>query len=681
MSRLTKITLNIIAVFFALSTLSVAALGIVLSKYSDSRVDPELLNVSQVSAPSEFYCYEYADRYNRTVIGEVLADTASLGAVRYEFIPFSEIPQELSNAFIAIEDKRFYSHNGIDCFRTAHAIANYIVHGRKSFGGSTITQQLVKNLTLDDDFTVQRKIREAFSALDIEEHYSKSEILELYLNVINLSNGCRGIGAASDFYFSKKPLELNLTECAALAAITNNPTKYDPVKHPENNEKRRKTVLYSMRELGMIDDARLKEALSTPLVLKLKQDSAKTEHVNSWYTDMVINDVIRDLSAKYGISRSAASFALYNGGYRIYTAMDPDIQSIVEDYYSCADNFPSDATRGAPQSAMMILDPYTGDILGVAGAVGEKKGNRIQNYATDTLRPPASALKPLSVYALAIERGIADWSTLISDTPVKVTGELWPRNASNTYLGDVTLKVALEESLNTVAVRLLYRVGKENSFNFLKHKLHLYNLCEHTDITESSLALGQPKKGLTLRETLGGYTIFEEGIMSCPRSYFKVTDACGEVILENYGASEKVISVQSAAIMTKLMQSVVKNGTAQGLVSLADKIEVAGKSGTSQGFCDRYFVGYTPQLLGGVWLGYDYPSDLSDLGGNWSVVLWDEVMSRIYCKLGDKYAKAYFAIPPGVKKLKYDPVTGEKASDGTSFDSDRIYEEGYFRVK
>ena len=401
------------------------------------------------------------------------------------------------------------------------------------------------------------------------------------------------------------------------------------------------------------------DAKNTPLKLHLSKSSIGK--INSWYVDMVVEDVIGDLAEKEGITRQTAAWLLYRGGYRIYTAMDAEIQTVLEEYYENECNFPISKSGELPQCAMIIMDQGTGNILGVAGAIGQKRGNRIQSYATDTLRPTGSVIKPLSVYAKAIDDGLIDWSTVLSDTPIieqTDTTPAWPANANGRYLGDVTLRYSIDQSLNTVPIKLLWKIGNENAFSFLHDKLLMSSLDPDTDKGDAALALGQMTKGVTLRQTVAAYTIFENGVMSKPRSYFKVTDANGVIVLNNSPSREQVISEESAAIMTKLMQSVVENGTAKGRISLTDKCEVAGKSGTTQNSCDRYFIGYTPSLLGGVWFGYDYPKPLYEFGGNLSVTVWDEVMNEIYDKTDYKNRAASFYVPDTVQPLTYDTKTG-----------------------
>jgi penicillin-binding protein 1A len=529
---------------------------------------------------------------------------------------------------------------------------NY-VFGSGDFGGSTITQQLVKNLTGNDEITVKRKIREIFSAIDLEKKYDKTEILEMYMNIINLSHGCRGIGAAAEYYFSKEPTELTLAECATIAAITNNPSVYDPIKHPENTLQRRDTVLKCMLDQGYISDYEYREGINSSLELNVNSEK-HNRGINSWYIDMVIDDVINDLSIKYNVDKKTASLMLCNGGFKIYTAVDMKIQGILEDYYTNIYNFPIDDDGNLPQSSMIVIDPYNGDILGVAGAVGIKDGNRLQNYATKTKRPPGSTIKPLSVYTLAIEEGIINWSTIFDDSPVKVeNGRPWPQNVTRNYVGEVDIQYAIEHSLNTVAVKILDIIGNEKALTFLKDKLFIESLDENKDNGSASLALGQPTNGVTLRELTAAYSIFQEGIMSKPRSYYKVTDMSGVVILDNAPTQKDTVSRETAAVMTKLLETVVDTGTAAGKVSLDKKIDVAGKSGTTQNNYDRYFIGYTPELLAGVWMGYDYPKDLSVFGGNVSVYIWDEVMERIVNESGFGKGKSEFSVPNTVQRLSY----------------------------
>lgn len=665
MKKLIRLLLVLMMAIFMISTVAIAAGAVYVSKYRGFGVDPSLLSVAHSSSQTKFYCYDFSDREGR--IGEAkIIESASLGCgIKYEYVSYNEIPEYLIKAFIAIEDKRFYKHGGVDYIRTASAALNYIF-GSGDFGGSTITQQLVKNLTGNDDFSVKRKLSEVFAAIKLEEEYDKTEILEMYLNVINLSDGCRGVGAAAKYFYSKKPSELTLSECASIAAITNNPSYYNPKNHPENNIKRRNIILKCMLDLGYISEQEYQGAVEEPILLNLSLKAGDGGCISSWYVDMVIEDVLRDLCEKYGISRANASLMLYRGGLKIYTAMDAEIQAILEEYYFNVYNFPIDRRGEMAQSSMIVIDPYNGDILGVVGAIGEKRGSRVQNFATNTKRPSGSAIKPLSVYSLALEKGLIEWSSVFEDSPIRKGNDAqapWPQNASRTYVGDVDIEYAVENSLNTVAVKVLDMVGNADSLSFLKSKLRISNLDESADIGAASLALGQSSRGISLCELTAAYSIFQEGVMSKPRSYFKVTDELGRIILDNSSEQESVISRENAAIMTKLLEGVVDNGTAKDRISLDDKISVAGKTGTTQNNCDRYFVGYTPELLAGVWFGYEYPKPLDDFGCNPSIYIWDDVMNKIYEKTS--YGKASrFVVPDTVQRLTYPTPPGELSQLG-----------------
>ena len=648
-------TMLILLIILSLSFSGVlTAAAVLAARYTCGR--DELLTLEPSSGRTEFYCFDYSDATeNKKSPQPVIVEGAALDSgIRYIYVPLGEIPDDLINAFIAIEDKRFYNHFGVDVIRTAKAVMNYVA-GKKRFGGSTITQQLVKNLTGRDEATIKRKVDEALAAIRLEKNYDKSEILEQYLNVINLSGGCVGVGAAAEYYYSKTPSDLTLAECATIAAITNNPSRYDPIKHPENNKERRDTILLCMYEQNYISRDQYVEACNSPI--KLNKSSKTSGGINSWYTDMVTEDVVADLCKKYNISRSAASLMLYRGGYKIYTAMDKAVQGIVEKYYSNEYNFPMDEKGNMAQSAIVIINPYNGDILGVAGAVGQKAGNRIQNYATDVKRPPGSTIKPLSVYAPAIDHGLIEWSSVFEDSPIDAERR-WPQNVDRIYRGLVDVKYAVEHSLNTVPVKILEMLGTDESMDFLKNKLFISSLDESADSGYASLALGQPTRGVTLRELTAAYSIFSDGNMSRPRSYYKVTDSQGKIILESHSQISPVISRESAAIMTRLLETVVDSGTAAGKIKLDDLVAVAGKSGTSGGCCDRYFIGYTPEILAGVWFGYDYPKSLEVFGGNLSVYIWDEVVSEIYEKTG-RYDRNEFLIPETVQKLTYQSPTAD----------------------
>ncbi len=602
----------------------------VLSPYARERMDRSLLALPEVNRPAVLYAHSPEGRATRT--GECLPAPNSVLSPPEQriYVPIEDMPDHLLHAFVAIEDKRFYHHAGVDLLRTTRAALGYL-GGNASFGGSTITQQLVKNLTGHDEATPDRKLREIFQALDLERHVDKATVLECYLNIINLAEGCHGVGAAAMRYFSKTPADLTLPECATLAAITQNPARYNPILHPEAARGRRDIVLRQMAAQGYITAAELSAALSTPLELHPgRVADVDGEGVASWYADMVVEDVIRDLCATGGYTRRAASELLYTGGLSIETAMDVRLQSIVETYYADLSHFP-EGEAGRPQSAFLLIDPATGDILAVAGAVGEKEANRLQNYATDTYRPAGSCIKPLSLYAPALEEGSITWATLFEDAPVgEQNGVAWPRNADGCYRGSVTAGASLADSLNTVAVRLLDTVGMDTAMTYLRDRFGMTGILPDADRTVASLALGQESRGVTLRELTVAYTAFPGGVVRPAVSYHRVLDREGKVLLENpAGQGNRAISPETAAVMTRMLQTVTSHGTAASYITLDETLGVptAGKTGTTQNNCDRRFVGMTPRLLGGVWMGYDYPAELRGIRGNPCVSIWDDLLT------------------------------------------------------
>ncbi len=662
MRRFAKFVLILISVLFIAASAFLLFAYKSLAPYKEMEIDEKIIHARMESGNTVLYGYDFYDRENRRGKEYILENFKIESRENYIYVDLADIPQDLINAFIAIEDKRFYQHNGVDFLRTVKAGVNYLIRKSSSFGGSTITQQLVKNITGNSEKSIERKIKEMFYAINLEKAYTKDEILCMYLNVINLGNRCRGVGAASEFYFSKPVSELTVSECALIAAITNNPSYYNPVTNMGNTLRRRDLILRCMLENSFITQEEFDKAISEEITLVISH--GETSKINSWYTDMVLEDVISDLSAKFDIDRDAASSIIYNGKLRIYTAMDEDIQILLEKYYeSLTEKGGRLSGDDKIKSSFILIDSKTGDILGVAGDVGVKNGNRIQNYATSTKRPSGSAIKPLSVYAPALDKGLIRWSSIYSDTPIEVkNGVDWPSNANGEYLGDVDIQYAIANSLNTVSVRVLRDLGIKQSFDFLGDKLHFCSLAEQGlgdvgDMCESSLALGQHKNGVTLKELTAGYTIFDGGIYKKPRSYYKVTDADGNILLENEDEREKAISGESAAIMTKLLQGVVSDGTARSRITLNQRVEVAGKTGTTSNSCDRYFVGYTPTLVGGCWLGYEYPQRIN-LSGNPAISIWNDILNEIYDLQKYRDTDTEFRIPDAVARLSYDAASG-----------------------
>lgn len=666
--RVLTVLLNILLTLLLVGMITGIIVGTVFSVYIKNYIDPTIDTSLLVSAGKDtttrIYYTDYAteaDRINGTGTPVELENQRLYGSDNSIWASYDQFPKELVDAFITIEDHRFESHNGVDWVRTTKAVAGYFF-GKGDFGGSTITQQLIKNLTGEDDATIQRKVQEIFRAINLEKQLDKTEIMEMYLNIIFLGNNCTGVQAAANFYFDKDVSELNLVECASLASIVKNPSKYEPLHHDvayyenketgemeeDGNRKRRNDVIYMMWQYGKITEAEYEEATSVEsLQVCAGEDDNKVEReVNSWYTDAVFTSVRDALMEQYGYSKHVASMTIYNGGLNIYTAMDYNIQQTIEEIYkNDSEYFMNATTAEQPESAIVISDPYTGDVLGLVGGRGVKSGNRILNRATQAKRPAGSSIKPISVYGPAIDLGVVTYGTAIDDSPLSFNGSVpYPRNAPNRYDGLTTVHSAIRTSKNTVAMRTLEKLSIDTSYNFLHDKLRINSILDSketswgtvvTDKAPAPLALGQLSYGLTVQEITNAYSIFvNDGIFSKSRLWTKVTDSEGNVILDNPLEQEIVISSQSATIMTKMMQEVVTSGTAAGL-TLKNTVDCAGKTGTTQEDYDRWYIGYTPYYVGGIWFGYDMNQSLSEFRSNPAVMLWDTVMTKLHQKFID----------------------------------------------
>lgn len=545
-----------------------------------------------------------------------------------EWCSIDNIPENLKNAFIAIEDHKFYEHNGVNWQRTAKALASYLVNfGKASFGGSTITQQLVKNLTGDDMVTPKRKLEEIFRAQNLEKNLSKDEILESYLNVVYLSQNCYGIQSASKLYFSKNVDDLTLAECASLASIVKNPTKYDPYKFPENNKNRRKIVLNQMLEQKMISKSDYETAVEESLAINSNLETEKNPGVYSWFTEKLITDVKNDLISEYNLSEEGASVLINRGGLKIYSTMDEKVQKSIENVLENYILYLKPQDGKYPEASCVILDPLTSDILGIVGGVGTKSANKIFNRATDAKRPLGSVIKPLSVYAPGIELKKFTYSTVFDDVPIKKENGFWPHNANNKYMGLVSLNYALEHSLNTVSVKALEILGTDDSYSFCKNKFKINLIDEDKNV--APLALGQLTDGESLLNVTNSYSSFANGgFLAEPRSYYYVTDNDGNVILSNDYKSERIISEECSSIMNIMLKNVVENGTAKAL-KLKEKFNVAAKTGTSGENKDKWIVGYTPYYVCGVWVGYDIPISM-DNANMFAINIFDEIMNQAH---------------------------------------------------
>ncbi len=697
---LTVLLIGFITGIIVMVTFAVYIKGYIMPEVE--KIDDVIYNVS-TSQTSKIYYMDYSDRENRVGEAVEIKDEQLYGSENSVWVSYTNIPENLVDAFVAIEDKRFWKHKGVDLWRTGGAILNYFIPFQKSQGGgSSITQQTIKNLTDYRDYTPQRKIEEILKAFELEKRLDKTQILELYLNNIYLSQNCYGVQAAAYTYFNKDVKDLTLIECAAIASITNSPTKFDPVQNPKDHADRRNLILKEMYEQGYITEVEYNEAYGKELVLDY-QGRAKEAAVtsNSWYTDQVIVEVTEALMEEKGYSREMAYNLIYTGGLQIYTLQDPEVQKTLEEVYANEASFPKTNNAIQPQSSAVVIDPKTGDVLGLVGARGVKEANLLLNMATKTTRSPGSSLKPLSVYAPALESGLITYGSVYDDVPVwfnydeedeeKLNPIAYPKNLPEVYNGLTTVNDAVTRSVNTVSVRILQELTPDVSFDFVKNKLHMDSFIEYatlsggvgiTDKDISALALGGMTYGVTNLEITAAYQIFANGgVYNKPRTWSHVVDAEGNTILENKPESYVVVSEQTAAIMTKMMENVVDFGTAK-TITLKNQVDVAGKTGTTSNDVDRWFVGYTPYYVCGIWFGYEIPQSLGTLAWSPSTTAWDKIMTELHQEyINSEEGVKSFASADGVVTANYCKDSGKLMTSACYADprGSRV-ETGYFTI-
>ena len=539
------------------------------------------------------------------------------------WVDYDQMPKCLLDATVAVEDKRFWEHNGVDFLTTSKAGLSAILqkigltgfYGGATPGASTITQQVVRNITndraVDGAAGWARKLREIFRALNVEKYYTKPQIIETYLNLASFSQNCSGIQAAANVFFNKDVSELTVAECATIVGTTKNPYAYDPFTHWEENQERKEYILGLMLEQGKLTKEEYNAAMAQEIVLATGTNSNAT--IQTWFVDYVTDEVCRDLAEKQGITEAEAYQNLIGGGYRIYTTCEERVQEILEDYYSSPDNFPPVNNEEYPQSAFVITDT-NGALKGIVGGNRGKEGNRIWNRASDTTRQIGSTIKPITSYVLGIEKDLITYSTVIEDRQVVINPDevsysqpLWvPKNEYNSFKGFVTVRTALIRSINTVAVQITQKLGTTTSYDFLKYSLNVDTLTAADD-SYSPMALGSLSKGMTLVKLAGAYQMFGNGgVRTEPYSYTRVEDTYGNVILEKNTVPVRVISAETATVMNRLLQEVTgSEGTGAAANLGAMNIPVAGKTGTTDDSVDQWFVGVTPYYVGVCWLGYD----------------------------------------------------------------------------
>lgn len=599
-----------------------------------------------------------------------------------------QIPRNLQYAFICTEDKDFYTEPGVNFKRTIGAMINeYIlpIYSSKQ-GASTIEQQLIKNLTDDDSSSgiqgALRKLREIYRALCLSRAYSKETILEAYLNTISFTGTIQGVQTAANEYFNKDVSQLTLWECATIASITKNPTNYNPYTNPENLINRRNFLMYNMWQQGIIAEQEYRDAAAQPLVLAEEDASRnKAASTTSYFTDALFNEVVKDIMVKENVEESVAQKMLYSGGLTIEATVDPKLQrtmeqlmrnegdayfpagwheeevtSISEDDQQVFNEDGTPKTRTAEdgtvyyyrnvrtQAAMVTLD-YDGNVLAMVGGLGEKTKSLSLNRAYDVTRQTGSVIKPIGAYALGIEYGLVNWSTMLNNSPLYLKQDMiirdedycrrnglmgmsdkqlkaypnawrsWPKNYGNNYGDntDVPLWNGLARSLNTIAIRVGDLVGANNIFQFAYNTLQLDTLDPTNDVGLAQMVMGSQTRGVTPMALAAAFQIFYDGQYTTPHLYTRVLDRDGNIYLEDNSTSYQALTPQTAYVMNRLLKNVLYSnvGTAGGRYPNSNGMESFGKTGTASDERDLWFVGGTPYYVTAVWWGYDAPYDMT----------------------------------------------------------------------
>ncbi len=617
------------------------------------------------------------------------------GSENRVWVDSSEFSPYICDAIVAIEDKRFYQHEGVDWKRTFSAFLNmfFDIYGGTQ-GGSTITQQLVKNLTGDKEQTPQRKIQEIMRARNIEKNYAKSTIIECYANIVHFGNGCDGVQVAAQYYFGKDAKDLTLLECASLAATIQTPATKNPIDGPEVNKERRETCLALMLEQELISKEQYDEAMSQELVVVDHSSKSSTDddsdgekldksNVYDFFVETVIDDVIDDLVNIKGYPKDEAQRLLYSGGLQIYSTVDPYVQRTMEEVFADDSNFAKVGKKEEqPQAAMTLMD-YNGHIVGIMGGRGEKTANRILNRATTSKRQPGSSIKPLAAYSPAIELNLATYSTYIEDAPIKFNGKNYPDRGS---YANVTLQNALSRSLNCVAVRLVNKIGVDKSYEFVEQRYHISTLVESytrddgtilTDHTLSSMALGGMVNGVTTKEMAAAYACFGNlGVYWKPTTYTKIVNTFGDEILSQDTIGTQSISQETANVMNEIMQTAVTGSGGTARPAAFGGWPIFAKTGTTNDNYDRWMVAGTPYYVAACWYGFDTPAEMGGTSYNPCIYFWKPVMKKIH----EKLELCDFAESGSVSYRYYCTSSGELATDRCSNVALGFYKNSYLPV-
>lgn len=571
---------------------------------------------------------------------------ANIGSEKIkEPIEASKIPSNLKNAYISIEDQRFYSHHGVDLKRTVSAIGSYIIHfGSSSFGGSTITQQLVKNMTGDDSNAISRKVSEWVKAFSLETAMSKDEIMGTYLNIIYVGPNIYGVQAGSKYYFDKDVTDLSLAECAFLAGINNSPNSYNPFGDKDRSEKitnRTKTVLNKMLELKHISQEEYNTAIAQVdggLPFDQGKLEPESDGVYSYHTDALISELVDSISKEKHISTSFSKNYLNMAGAKIYSTQNSSIQNQMENEFEKGKYIlkSSNDTNATSQAAMVIIDHTNGNVVGCVGGLGEKTEVRSLNRATQTARQTGSAIKPIAILGPALQEKIITPVTTYDDSPTSFNiGKSEPYSPIDydPYLGTITVRRAVESSQNIPFVKMMEQLTPSKSIKYMK-KMGITTLTDKDN--NLPLALGGLEKGMTPLETAAAYaTIANNGEYISPTFYTKVENAKGKTVIKPKQEKRRVFSEATSYVLKELLTQPVKGVNGTATYCSISGMDVAAKTGTTNDNYDRWLCGFTPYYTAATWYGYDLNESVNFSGKNPAGLLWAHVMINVHSKLAN----------------------------------------------
>ena len=607
---------------------------------------------------------------NTVVVDQNGAVIANLnGDEKRKVITLADMSNYLPKAYVAIEDERYYKHSGVDFKRTAGAIV-HTVFGGSSYGGSTITQQLVKNITKDDESSgiagIFRKVKEWAKAYQVERMISKDQILELYLNILFVgSSNLHGVELGAEYYFNKRAKDLDLAECAFMAGINNSPNSYDPYDESKDNsakiKKRTLTVLSKMKELGYIqnDDEYNTAVAKVEEGLKFEKGTVGGGTTYSYHTDAAIEQVINQVMEEKGISRQLAENYVYGSGLTIYSTVNSEIQARLEEEYSKSKYIvTSPSKKQTSQSGMAIVDYKTGNVLGVAGGLGEKNGAG-WNRATQMKKQTGSSIKPLADVAPALEEKVITAATVYNDVKTDFGGGYTPKNDGDKYRGPINIRQFIETSQNIPALKIMRELTPKKSIEYLE-KMGVTSLDEKEDDI-LSLAIGGMTDGISPLEMASAYgTIANDGVYITPTFYTKVVDNSGNTVLTPKQETKRAISEQNAYIVKKIVQEPVVGASGTAKYCAISGMDVAAKTGTTDKSYDRWLCGFTPYYAAATWFGYDDSEEVKGFSKNPAGQIWSAVMADIHKNL----AGASFTKPNGIVEATVCRTTGCLAATG-----------------